>query len=619
MFTVKIIRPDANTAIDCTPLINTARWSTAMPGGFAAASVSLDRVKPLDIPYLSKLQITYGDTVAWEGLIENVKRRKLKDGNWVVSVQAFGFQRELDRTLLARWYIRRDLEWEIEMPYEVGWSGNTILHHDATSDNLYWPKSLKLIAGQLDQGDTTKYGVRIEGASVALADRRGAFAWLHSTGTGGDGSPVEDPIDRLESRIHRVMGSYKMVGTIWGASALRADLALVGGPAGWVPQANGNWYSALSIVAAATGTFNVVPAAAGASVTALGHNVANALHLAVWNNSGASLTPTASDAIELYNVRTLHTSLTEDTDGVLRRNWPWTGMYGGKIMLDIIGKVRDLKVGRIDPGTDWIVDAFPFQSGKPQYARAYVEQLASMYDKRWAVWEDGVFDWLPRQDDSPEWTIRLDDCLAGTEIDGSVDGLAATVFVHGTYSGQTPDDFTYGYLVGDDALTIGADRQGARTLNPFVRANKVSDKIVDLPFQTGEASADQIAYALANYANAYPRTSGTLVVPADRMLTTPGGRRPAALLRAGEDIVIPDLPMEDLFRSAARTKISETDPYAAETKSSLAGNPGQTTFPIVGTSVDLKTNRVTIEVDNAGRFSDTLLARLAAATRTVTG
>lgn len=292
-----------------------------------------------------------------------------------------------------------------------------------------------------------------------------------------------------------------------------------------------------------------------------------------FNNSGGALTPTATDIAQFSNIRFLCTSLTEDAAG---------GFYGGTILRDLIALVPGLTIGVIEDGSDFTIQAI--ERAVRAAAIGVVQEVAGYHTREWAVWDDGRFDWKTRNLDEAQWIAPLPD-LATLDIDTSVDGLARTVYI----------------LYTDAASGTTAEASSAATAqrNPYVKQGRTKDTLVEPGFPMTSLSAQQLATKLAGEIGQWVPANGRITISATKQLQNAVGTTlPAACIRAGDNILIPDLPKTDL---------------------GLAGRDGETLFHIVSTDCDLQTGLVTLELEGQARRADVLLARLAAATRTLTG
>lgn len=283
--------------------------------------------------------------------------------------------------------------------------------------------------------------------------------------------------------------------------------------------------------------------------------------------------PTANDWFARWtNIRLLGTTLTEDAAG---------GFYGGTILRDLIGLVPGLTLGVVETGDDFTIQQI--ERAVRTACRAIVEEVAGYYTREWAVWDDGRFDWKTPSLDAAQWLLTLAD-LASLNLEGTVEGLTRTGYVLFT---NAADD------IADEASADSTDQR-----NPYVKQGRTKDVITSPGFPMTDTSADQLAAKVAADTGAYPPTTGRVVIDANRLLGHAQGQRPAYTILSGENVTIGDLPT--------------SDPWAT-------GRDGQTLFHIVSTEANLAQGTVTLELEGQSRRSDVLLARLAAATRTVTG
>ena len=89
------------------------------------------------------------------------------------------------------------------------------------------------------------------------------------------------------------------------------------------------------------------------------------------------------------------------------------------------------------------------------------------------------------------------------------------------------------------------------------------------------------------------------MIPANTLIANAvGTRQPAALIRGGDNVLIPELPKSETTRQ---------------------GRDGETLFHVAASTVDLSANTVTLELEGQQVRTDVILARLAAATRVLTG
>lgn len=277
--------------------------------------------------------------------------------------------------------------------------------------------------------------------------------------------------------------------------------------------------------------------------------------------------------LRYQNIRFLGTSIVEDTSG---------GFYGGTLLRDLIALVPGLTIGQIDVGSDFTIQAI--ERAIRSAAASVVEEIAGYYTREWAVWEDGRFDWKAPNLDEPNWIVELPD-LSELDLTGSIDGIART-----------------SYLLYSDAPTgLDAEASAASTdqRNPFVKQAGTKDALVSPGFPMTSTSASQLATKLASETGKWPPVNGRIVLPAHTLVRNPAGtRQPAYTIRGGENILIADLPKSDVLQP---------------------GRDGETLFHIVSSDTDLQRGHVTLELEGQTRRADILLARLAAATRTLTG
>jgi hypothetical protein len=293
-----------------------------------------------------------------------------------------------------------------------------------------------------------------------------------------------------------------------------------------------------------------------------------------WNNSGVNKTPIASEFCDFLNIRILGTSLGEDVAG---------GFYGGSILRDLIALVPGLTLGIIEDGSDFTIQTI--ERAVRSSSMSVVEEVAGFYAREWSIWEDGRFDWKTANRDEPQWLTRVADLQSGTEITSSVDGLAKTVYVL--------------YMDAAEQRDKEASSTSTTQANPYVKQGKSQDVLVAPGFPMTSSTSAQLSSRLVTDQGSYPAIRGRLVLPAMLPVKRANGPSlPAFQIRSGENVLVSDLPKTDLFQS---------------------GRDGETLFHIIGTEAELETGRVVLEIEGQTRRSDILLARLAAATRGVTG
>lgn len=260
------------------------------------------------------------------------------------------------------------------------------------------------------------------------------------------------------------------------------------------------------------------------------------------------------------------------------------GFYGGTLIRDLIGYIPTLTAGRIDPGTEFMFDVFGAEY--PTIARALFDEVTSLYTKELAVWEDGQVDWAEPQLDEPHWVCQTTDLLSGSRITGTVDDLITRTIL--LYQDATVENET-----NTAEATGGGDR------NPYARVGREKTEILQAGFPMTPTSAAALARRLNVERAETPTVTGTAVLPANAIITNVlAGPRPAWMIRAGQNLLVTDLPKTEAFQT---------------------GRDGETLFHIVSADVDLGQNTVTLALDGQTTRADVLLARLAAATRVVTG
>jgi hypothetical protein len=294
------------------------------------------------------------------------------------------------------------------------------------------------------------------------------------------------------------------------------------------------------------------------------------IRAAVKNISGGAGT---NVGFNIYNMRLLGAITSEDAAG---------GLYGGTILRDLVSLIPELTVGILDSGSDFLIDQL--DRSNRDTALSVVEEVSGYYQREWGVWEDGRFDWTVHNLDEPQWLLALAD-LAGLELTSSIDSLVKNIYL--SYV-EVPT------FLGKEATASSTDQR-----NPYVRNGKTKDAVINVPFAMTNVTSQQLATVLARLQGGYIPASGTVTLsPTSQITNVTGTRKPACMIRGGENIVISDLP--------------KTDPFAQ-------GRDGETLFHVAGCETNFEENKVTLTVESLDRRSDVLLARLAAATRSVGG
>lgn len=452
-------------------------------------------------------------------------------------VSCFGFQRLLTDTSVRRIWSKRDMTYN-DPTVPAGGALATLVRAADTG--------MTVNTGQIDRSDLTKLGVQIAGAGVAVPT-------LNATSTEYYPPTGLTIVQILYSFIlsGANTGSGKMEGFHHELSAAGAALA---GPALTASNANAGGTCAANTAGIRFGMFN---AAAGAT------------------------TPTATDLAQFYNIRVLGTSLSEDIAG---------GFYGGTIVKDLLALIPALGQGIIEQGSDFTIPSIE-RSVRDTIA-SVVAEVATYYAREWAVWDSPlgvpVFSWTTPNLDEPQWIVTLDKLLAGSKIESSIDQLFKTEYVLYTLAGD----------VNNTTSEQSASSTDQR--NPAVKTGATKDQIVQAPAVMTDNTASALA-ALEAAKQLYAPASGTVVLRANDPITNAvGSPKPAALIRAGSNIFLPDLVRSDSLLAPPQ-------------------RDGQTLFHIASTEVDMEAGTVTLELEGQAREIDVITARLAAATRVVTG
>jgi len=277
------------------------------------------------------------------------------------------------------------------------------------------------------------------------------------------------------------------------------------------------------------------------------------------------------------DIRLLGTSLTEDIAG---------GIYGGNILADLVAQVTGIYPGQIDEGSDFALPSCA--AATRRYVRDIVDEICAYYTREWAVWEGGIFNWKQPALDEVQWICHTADFLPGTEITGSSDDCYERIFVLYTNAGSADNGFP------DEQSATATEQR-----NPFVDSGEHRDAMVSPGFPMTDTSALQLATKLLGDYGKYPGARGQIILPASKLVQHATlGARPARLIRAGDNITVPDLPKTDIL---------------------VEGRDGETQFHIVASDVDLIANRVTLQIEGQSKRADALLARLSAATSLLGG
>jgi len=294
------------------------------------------------------------------------------------------------------------------------------------------------------------------------------------------------------------------------------------------------------------------------------------LRLAAWFDSGVG---GANVAAEIENVRILGATDSEDALG---------GLYPETILRDLIGQVPGLEEGVIENDTSFAIPQL--SRVQRDFAVSVVNEVSGYYRRRWGVWEDRRFDWRSPSYDEAQWILRLaqlSECKVRTTTDGSA------------------SDY---YVVYQNAATALPEEQSdvsTSRRNDFVRAGQRKDEILAAQVGMTAASALRLAERVSGDHGSVPASRGTVRLAALTLVDGLAGQaRPACYIRAGENVLIPELPKDEF---------------------AIEGRDGQTLFHVVASSTDMRKAETTLELDGYQRSSEILMARISAATRVLTG
>lgn len=515
--------PPGDEPVDLTPRASDVRWSTAAVGGFGSCDFSLP-MRHGRVPKLALVRVTHGPRVLFEGQVEDTGL-KLTGGEWGSSVKALGLRRKLEQTSVRRIWLKRDLA-----PYTkraFGDNGDILAHYD-------------LSTGQYDLADQSKAGVKFAAiAGTTLANGQ----WIGAVYAAPEGMTLT-----------RIRSHVVCSGT--------------GFPSEWRPHihdsTDGVVWNQIQLTGSSPDDFNE-------ALT----NGAKFIRLSL--QMVASHFLTAGEVGEFYNIRLLG-AVDEDSVGGATGG----GLYGGTVLRDLIPLVPDIQIGTVESGSDFAIESI--DRSVRASALTVVDEVAMYYDREWAVWEDGRFDWKTVDRDQAQWLLSTDE-IETLDLNESVDQSVRTIYL--AYLDAIS------FLSKEESATSTLDR------NPFVKQGKTKDATAQVSFPMTPNSAQQLASKLARDQGGYPPVQGKIVLPASAQVAhATGAPLPAFCIRAGENVTISDLP--------ASVPLGY-------------GRDGETLFHVVSTEANEKTGRVTLEVEGYHRRSSILLARLANATRSITG
>lgn len=288
----------------------------------------------------------------------------------------------------------------------------------------------------------------------------------------------------------------------------------------------------------------------------------------------AAVAYVSDDHVDAYDIRVLGRTTSEDVRG---------GFYGSTLLRDLLTFCPDLAPGIIEIGDDFVLQQADY-STRAQ-ASKILQDVTGFYAREWGVWEDGRFDWRTPQLEQEQWVCTISD-LAALDLTESIDDVTKTTFLSFVNAGSG---------LNDETSAAATDPR-----NPFVKTGTTRDQVVSPGFPMTSASAAQLAAKLVKDAGGYVPVRGRVTIPVDRIISNVivDDPTPALYIRGGENIRIADLPT--------------TDPYGS-------GRDGETQFHIVSAEIDTEAGLITLDLEGLTRRQDVILARLAAATRTITG
>jgi hypothetical protein len=504
-----------DSARELTPVTNTATWSSAAVGGFAAATFDLPGW--VELAYLAKVQVQVGDVIVWEGRVEDCSWR-IAGKERFTSVSCLGYRAALQETSTKRIWSLREIDWQ---------------DFERSAASVAAAANVDVNLGAFNPEDPSTGGVQIQGLLQPLpgSETRRLVYYRAPSGV----------------TLVRIMGTYTEFGTNAGSIAGYLGSSADGG---------------------AAVTDHTTSMGSGTNFNqAL---VANANMVIIGSVFNASLTPDQTDRQEFTNVRILGTSLTEDATG---------GFLGATLMRDVLALVPEITIGVIENSDTFSIEELARE--RRGSVLSLVEEIAGYFTHEWGVWEGPRFDWTPADFDNPDLLIDLNEVIE-LELTGTVEGVKKTYYV----------SFT-------DAATDRPSEQSAVATsqrNPYAKSGRTSDFVYDAPFPMTNNTAAQLANRLATDLGAYVPANGTIVLPATAVLKgLTQGDTLVAHLRPGVNVLIPDLPIEDI----------------------AGGRDGRSLLRVSSIEADLNTGHVTLEVDSAPHTVEVLFARLAAVTRTV--
>lgn len=365
-----VLERSRGDVIDLSPFVTGLRFSTAMPGGFAAASFTVPIGVRRLIGHLGKLVISEGMRVLFEGQVEDVNPSQVS-----ASVRAFGTKRRLDEVTARRIWSYRDMSWQ-EAPGGDG---------AAMGGSITKTRSLVVNVGTYDVTDLTKKGVQVAGTGVSIAASAGAFAEEIFSGV----------------TFRKLIATLTIAGANTGAGKLVGEILSSADGSSWTAQA----YTSSQTVELDLGGSK------------------DRIRIGAYNAGAGALTPTNADLIQWSNIRLLGL----DSSGNVLSESVAGGFYGNTLLTDVIALLSpDIYPGEIEYGGDFTIQQLA------RIARSslssIVQEVSSLYSRDWAVWEGGRFDWKTRQTDVADLIVTEADVLDWS-FDSSIDEMPRTVYV----------------------------------------------------------------------------------------------------------------------------------------------------------------------------------------------
>jgi hypothetical protein len=431
--------------------------------------------------------------------------------------------------------------------------------------DLNWALPKTALGDQLFTGGAT---------SVTQIEQQGSQAWLGGQFDVTDLTLIGLRMSRRDETVSYTVGTGRVAELIATGQSLTALLGTIhqlqtgagNGPAAVGGSSNGGATWASQILAAQVSGANDITT----DFTMACVSGADRIRLGM---AATPLGPANPRQLDFTKLRVLGAATTEDASGVF---------YGGTILRDLIGLVPELTAGIIEDGADFGIDQM--DRSVRDSALSVVEEVTGYYQREWGVWESGRFDWKTHNLDEPQWMLNLSD-LAGLSLTSTLDTLVRTIYLS--------------YLSAIDLSSNEVTATSTDQRNPYVKAGQTKDAVIQAPFLMTPTTSQQLATLLARIQGGYPPVSGTVTLATNKMVSRNGaGKAPAYLIRGGDNILIGDL--------------RKSDPL-------VPGRDGETLFHVASSKVDIEQGTVDLEVESQDKRADLLLARLAAATRGVTG